>query len=136
MRMFKSYSFSNFQIWNTILLTIVIMPYTTSPAFICLITRRGYLQTTFTHFFHLSTLPRQPSSCSPFLRLVFTDFTCKWWAHTVFLFLCLTYFTSAFLFAAFPENPGLNIPAHEFPFQLCAFYFSTVLLFFFFSFTD
>ena len=77
MRMFKIYSFSNFQISNTILLTIVIMPYITSPALICLITGSEYLLTPFTHLFHLPTLPWQPSSCPLLLSLVFTDSTYK-----------------------------------------------------------
>ena len=55
MRTFKIYFLRNFQIYNTILLTVVTMPYITSPRLICLITGSLYLLTTFTHFSHSPT---------------------------------------------------------------------------------
>ena len=52
MTAFKIYSLSNFQIYNTVLLTIVTMLYITSSECIYLITGSLYLLTIFTHFSH------------------------------------------------------------------------------------
>ena len=49
MRNFRIYSFSNFQIYYTAVLTVVIMLFLTSPVIIYLITERLYLLTTFIH---------------------------------------------------------------------------------------
>ena len=48
----KYYSLSNFQIYNTVLLTIVTMLFTTSPELLYFRTGSLYLLTTFTHFAH------------------------------------------------------------------------------------
>ena len=58
MRTFKTYILSNFQINNTVLLTIVTIMYMTSPGRIYFITGRFYLVTTFTNFVHLPSPPR------------------------------------------------------------------------------
>ena len=47
------YSLSNFQIYSTVLLTIVTILYITSPGFIYLIVGNLYLLITFTHFIKL-----------------------------------------------------------------------------------
>ena len=52
MRKFKIYSLSDFQICNTILLTMVAMLYITSPWLTYFITGSLYLLTPFTHFSH------------------------------------------------------------------------------------
>lgn len=52
MRIFKIYSLSNSQIYNTVLLTIVTMLYITPLGLICFITGSFYLLTPLIHFFH------------------------------------------------------------------------------------
>ena len=52
MRTFKIYSLSDFQIYNTVLLTLVTVLYITSPGLTSLITASLYLLTTVTHFAH------------------------------------------------------------------------------------
>lgn len=52
-RIFRIYSPSNFQICNTVLLTIVIMPYITSPWLIYLIIGSLCILIPFTHFVHI-----------------------------------------------------------------------------------
>ena len=81
-------SVSNSQVYNPVLLTIVIRmyQYIKSPELIHLIT--GSL-TTFTPHAHTW----QPPIYSLSMSSVFSDSTCKW-DHTVFVFLCLTYFLS------------------------------------------
>lgn len=49
MRNFRIYSFNNFQIYYTAVLTVVIMLFLTSPVIIFLITGRLYVLTTFIH---------------------------------------------------------------------------------------
>ena len=56
MRTFKAYSLSKFQIYNTVLLTIVTKLYSTSPGLIHLITGSLCLLTPFTHFTSLPLL--------------------------------------------------------------------------------
>ena len=58
MRTFRICSFSNFQIYHTVVLTIVIMMYIASPILIYLITVSLYLLTTFVPFAH----PSPPAS--------------------------------------------------------------------------
>ena len=60
METFKIYSLSNFQICNTVLLTLVTMLYVTSPGLIYLITGSLYLLTPFTQF--TRPLPPAPAS--------------------------------------------------------------------------
>ena len=55
-RTFKINSFSNFQLFNTVLLTIVTMLYITSLWLIYFITRSLYILTTVTHFAHTPPL--------------------------------------------------------------------------------
>ena len=100
MKTFKIYSLINFQIYTTILLTIVTMLYITSPGPIYFITGSLYLLTIFTHF----TRPPHPFSVNHqsvlcIYELIFTclfalflDSTCKR-DRTVFVFFYLTYFT-------------------------------------------
>ena len=86
MRTFKIYCLSNFQICNAMLLTVVI---TLLP--------HDYLYWGYVPFdplnpFHLPANPhcsRQSVLCTYEFCLAFA---CKW-NHTVFIFLCLTYFT-------------------------------------------
>ena len=54
-RIFRTYSLSNFQICSTVLLTIVTTLYTISPWFIYFITGSLYLLTTFICFSHPTT---------------------------------------------------------------------------------
>lgn len=49
---FNIYSLSNFQIKNTVLLTLVTMLFITSPELIYIVTGNWYFLTTFTHFAH------------------------------------------------------------------------------------
>ena len=67
MRTFKIYSFSNFQIYNTVLLAIVTMPYITSPGLTYFITGSLYLLTPFSHFMHPYPRLWQPQICSVYL---------------------------------------------------------------------
>ena len=57
MRAFKTYSLSNFQIPNAVLITLVTMLYITSPGLIYFITGYVYLLTLFTHFSVPGTSP-------------------------------------------------------------------------------
>ena len=70
MKTFKIYSFSNFQIYNKVLLTIVIMFYITSPELIYLITGSLYLLTPFTYFAY----PPAPASDSHQFFLCICEF--------------------------------------------------------------
>ena len=89
-RTFKIYSLSNFQVYNTLLLTIVTMLYIRSSELIHLITRSLYPLT------NISPFPTTPSPLattillSVYMNLFFLDFTCKW-DYTLFIFLCLMY---------------------------------------------
>ena len=82
MRIFKIYSLSNFQICNTVLLTIVTMLYIIFPWFIYFITGNLYLLTTSIHFAHplpLATTNLFSASMSlVFCLFFFLDFTYKW----------------------------------------------------------
>ena len=92
MRTFKVYSFNNFQIYSTVLLTIVDTVYITSPELINLKTESLYLLTTFAHF---------PSLILPLIIttlffvsevfFVFLNSICKQY-HIVSIFLFLTCF--------------------------------------------
>ena len=73
MRKFKIYSLSNFEIFNTILLTIVTTWYITVPWLIHFITGSLYRLTSLMHFAHLPLLPRQPPSV-----LCICEFVCFW----------------------------------------------------------
>ena len=50
MKTFKIYSLSSFQIHKTVLLTIIIMLYITSPGLTYFITKSLYILITYTHF--------------------------------------------------------------------------------------
>ena len=101
-KIFKMYSLSNFQKYNTILLTILTMLYIISLLLIYLITRSLHLFTTFTHFAHLpthrfqqipiSSLYLQVSSFVILVFVLFFDSTRKS-GQIVFIFLCLPYLT-------------------------------------------
>ena len=106
----KTYSLSNFQISNIVLLTMVIMLYITSQWCIYFLTGGLYL---WPRFPNLSTPIRclwQPPICSLCLwTWCFCSFVSFWfdliclfwfflestykWNHMVFVFLCLIYFT-------------------------------------------
>ena len=72
----KIYSLSNFQIYNTVLLTIVTKLYTVSPELIFLRAGSLYLLVTFTHFPHAPT-PSSGNLFSVFMSLGFLDFIYK-----------------------------------------------------------
>ena len=58
MKTFKMYCLSNYQIYNTVLFTIVTMLHILSPELICLVIQSLYLLVTQTHFFQtLHPLP-------------------------------------------------------------------------------
>ena len=85
------YSFSHFQLYNRVLLTIVTILYVNSPKCIHLISGCLYLWPTSSRF------PRTPGSGNYHSTLCFYDFntldsTYKWY-HIVFIFPCLVYFT-------------------------------------------
>ena len=56
MRTFKTYSLGNFQIYNTVVLTIVAMLYTSSPGLLYFTIGSSYLLTSFTYFIHPTPL--------------------------------------------------------------------------------
>ena len=92
LRTFKIYSLSNFQIYSTVLLTIVTLLYNSSLELINLITESLNTLTTLTH----SPSPHPPLAATNLLSVsmsfVFIDFKYKW-DRIVFVFFCLTYFT-------------------------------------------
>ena len=68
MRTLKIYSLSSFQMYNTVLLTVVSMLYVTFPGLIYLITGSLYLLTTFTNLSSPNPTPTwQPPVCSLYL---------------------------------------------------------------------
>ena len=97
MRTLKIYSLSNFQICNTVLLTIVTMLYIRSPWLIYFINGSLYLLTTPPSPISLTApsppCPWQPPVYSLYLWTCsfwcFLDSTYKW-DHIVFVLLCLT----------------------------------------------
>ena len=95
MRTFKIYSLSNIQICNSVLLTIVIKLYITSPWLIYFITRYLYLLTIFIHFTHppppLATTNLFSVSMFSF-SVLFLDSTYKW-HHMAFVFAWLILFS-------------------------------------------
>ena len=104
-RIFRLYSLSSFQIFHAAVLTRVILLFITFSVLNYLITESLYF-TTFIQFPHLppSISGNYKSDLSMGLIFFFffffarrgkdfvLDFTCKW-NPTVFVFLCLTYFT-------------------------------------------
>ena len=87
LRTCKIYSLSNFQMCNTVLLTIVAMLYVTSPWIICYITVNLYLLTPFMEFYPTPTLCLwQPLIYSLYL---WASFCLK--DHMVFMFLWILY---------------------------------------------
>ena len=88
MKTFKMYCLSNYQIYNTVLFTIVTMLHILSPEFICLVIQSLYLLVRHTHFF---SNPPPPASGNHWSILYISQFILK--HHTRFVFLCLTYFT-------------------------------------------
>ena len=101
-RIFRLYSLSSFQIFHAAVLTRVILLFITFSVLNCLITES------------LTSPPSSSSLTSHLLSLVTTNLTCLWvwfffffarrgkdfvldftckWNPTVFVFLCLTYFT-------------------------------------------
>ena len=56
MRTFKTYSLGNFRIYNTVLLTIVAMLYTSSPGLLYFMIGSSYLLTSFTYFIYPTPL--------------------------------------------------------------------------------
>lgn len=86
MRISKIYSFSNFQICSTVLLTIVSMLCMASSWLICVITTSIYLLVIFSHF--ASTRPLTPDSGNHYLSLyVWGEFVCLF----VLLFVLLSF---------------------------------------------
>ena len=96
---FKIHPLSNFQIYNTVLLTIVIMLYITPPGLIFFITASLNLLTPFTHCTDTSHSPSLSTInqfsvlyiCELGFLFVFCfvlDSTCRW-DYTVFVFLWL-----------------------------------------------
>lgn len=88
---FNIYALGNFHVYDTVLLTIIVMLYIRLPELIQLITGTLY------SFNNISLLPPllRPWQLPFFLlgmSLTFLDSTCKCY-HTVFVCLCLTYFT-------------------------------------------
>ena len=74
-----------FKLYSRVLLTLVIMLYTSFPGLTYLITRNSYLLTIFTHFAYLPLPPLpfylwQPATCSLYLWVHFfvLDSTYKW----------------------------------------------------------
>ena len=94
MRTFKIYSLNNFQICNSVLLTIVIKLYIASPWLIYFISRYLYLLTIFIHFTHppppLATTNLFSVSMFSF-SVLFLDSTYKW-HHMAFVFAWLILF--------------------------------------------
>ena len=94
MRAFKLYSVSNFLVYNTVLLTVDIMLYI--PSLDLLVIWILHLLTLFAHLH--TPLPnlasdRWLSNIGMYgFNFLKKDSTCKW-NHTVFEFICLTYFT-------------------------------------------
>ena len=91
-RTFKIYSFSNFQVCNTVLLAIVTTLYLRSPEGIHLITGSWCFWPTSPHFSHLSPALGNHRLLSVSVSSASLDFTCKW-HHTVFVCPWLAYFT-------------------------------------------
>ena len=89
MRIFKIYSPSNFQINNTVLLTIITMLYTASPELIYPLIGNLYLLTTFTHFPHRPSLP-----------LATTNLFCFFFFFLINLFILFIYFWLHWVFIA------------------------------------
>ena len=75
MKTFKMYSLSNFQIYNTVLLTIVAMLYVISPWLIYFITESLYIFIPLTHFTH----PPPPTSGNHQCVLSIFHFIFKIW---------------------------------------------------------
>ena len=89
MRTFHIYCLSNFQLYNTVVLTPVTMVYITFPELTYLITGSLYLLTTFSHFPHPNPPPLATTNLfSVSMSSVVLDSTCKW-DHTVLVFLWL-----------------------------------------------
>ena len=86
MRIFKTYSFSNFQICSTIFLVIVTMSCITSPELIHLITGTLYPLNTFFHF------PHSPDLGNHQYTLCFYEFDFFYIPCVNEIFLGLTYF--------------------------------------------
>ena len=70
-RAFKIYSLSNFQVYNTVLLTIDTMLYTASLGCICLITRSLCILTVFTHSHPGPALPEATNLFSVSINIYF-----------------------------------------------------------------
>ena len=84
-RIFRTYSLSNFQICSTVLLTIVTTLYTISPWFIYFITGSLYLLTTFICFSHPTTTLLPLATSNLF-------YLWAWWVFLLyFLFLDSTW---------------------------------------------
>ena len=98
-RDFKIYSFSNFQVYSTVLLTVITMLHMTSPELMYLLIVSFYLLITFSHFPHLWKPPI--GSLYAWIIIIFLDSMHKW-DHLVFIFLCLTYFTYHSVLKVYP----------------------------------
>lgn len=127
MRTLTIYYLSNFQVSNTILLTRITMLYIRFPDFIHFITDSLYPLTNFSPFLSLTkslatTILLSGSMSSTFLESTFKQ------EHTIFMFLCLAYFTQ------FLESVGLYVlPDLVLRFS-ATFFFKPIL--FLFSFWD
>ena len=98
MRTCKIYSHSNFQIYNRVLLGIVTVLYVTSSRLIYLITESLKVWIAFTHFIHLSiptTLVKHQSVLC--IHEFFFFFLNSYVIVIIFVFPCLTYFTSHYV---------------------------------------
>ena len=113
-------SLSNFQIYSSVLLTVVTMLYITSQGLTCFLTGSFYLLIPLTHFTYSLPTPhhhlRQPPICSLYLMPVCVCVcvlaSMYEYNHTVFFFISLTSFSimSSDLFAndRFPYFLWLN----------------------------
>ena len=91
MRPFKIYSLSDFQVYKTVLLSVITTLYIRSPELTHLVTGSLYPSTTFTHSLPCPC-PWQPPIYSFSKSQDFLDSRYKCY-QTVSVFLCLIYFT-------------------------------------------
>ena len=103
LRTFKIYSLSIFQVYNTVLLTIVIMAYIRFPEHMHHITESFYLLTFFTHFLH-TPHHWQPQVYSLSMSSDFSDFIYGW-DHLVFFFFFFFFSMWLISLSAFRFHP-------------------------------
>ena len=121
-RTFKICSISNFQVYNTVLLTVVTMLYIRSPKLTHLITGTLYPLTTFTHFRYYDPCLWQLPTYSMSMSYDFLDSIYKWDPNRISLLDLLSIRPSSLIYVVTNRRISFFIWRNNIPVCVCVLF--------------